>query len=124
MKSVVRAAVTAGAALAFAAASLGAASATVDSVTYYTNQSSDINVGSLHENETDAYCNTGDAAVGGGGMLDWGTADDEPYMRVVQSTPVGSSSGGPSTGWRVTYHNEDADNTHGFSTFVLCAHVS
>lgn len=124
MKSVARVALTASAAIAFGIASIGSASATVNSVTYYTNQSVDTNVGPQHENDSDAGCDVGDAAVGGGGLLDWGTADDEPWMRVVQSAPVGSSGGGPSTGWRVSYHNDDPDNVHGFYTYVVCAHVS
>ena len=124
MKSLARLGLAIGAALAFSAASVGSAGATVDSVTYYTDQSSDITVGSLHENDSDAGCNVGDAAVGGGALLDWGTADDEPWMRLVQSGPVGSSGGGPATGWRVSYHNDDPDNTHGFATYVICAHVS
>lgn len=107
-----------------AAIAIMPAIAHADTITHYTADSGTaVQVAPRHENETDAVCNTGDTVTGGGALLEDGYWIDEPYMRVVQSGPIGSSGGGPPTGWRVTYHNEDSEDPHGFVVYVICEHT-
>ncbi|MFI5542085.1 hypothetical protein ACIA5H_37590 [Nocardia sp. NPDC051900] len=123
MKTLAHLAVTLAAAAALATATAAAASA--DTISYYTNNSgAPTQVPPNYQNETDVRCNDGDTATGGGALLADGYYVDEPYMRVVQSGPVGVVETGPAPAWRVTYHNEDREDPHGFVVYVICAHVT
>ncbi|OXR46689.1 hypothetical protein B7C42_01664 [Nocardia cerradoensis] len=106
-----------------AVAAAFAPSATADTISYYTNQSDTVRVPPRTENEGDARCNDGDTATGGGALLEGGYSIDEPYMRVVQNGPVGFSGNAAPPAWRVTYHNEDPEDPHGYVVFVICEHT-
>lgn len=102
---------------------VGSSSASVDSIAFYTYDSAEFTTVSADgENHIYVYCETGDYATGGGALLYYDSSVDRPFMRLVVSVPVGSSSHGPSTGWYVEYHNEDS-NAHSFKSYVVCAHT-
>lgn len=122
VKTIARVGLALAAAAAMAIGYGGVASA--DTTTYYTNNSGNPTwVPPNSENETDAGCNGGDVATGGGALLADGYYVDEPYMRMVQNGPVGVVQTGTAPAWRVTYHNEDREDPHGFVVYVICAHT-
>ncbi|MGW0052028.1 hypothetical protein [Nocardia nova] len=120
-KAIARLGITLAAAAAVAAAL--APTAAADTITYYTNYIDPVRVAPRTENEADATCNAGDTATGGGALLEGGYSIDEPYMRMVQNGPVGVSGNAAPPAWRVTYHNEDPEDPHGFVVYVICAHT-
>lgn len=75
-----------------------------------------------------AWCDPGDAATGGGGLLDYGRRDgpivDIPHMRMAESVPIGLGNSGVFNGWRVAYHNTDTQQSHGFTVYVVCSDIT
>ena len=77
-----------------------------------------IGAGSPNHAEDEAFCNTGETVIGGGGSWSWGALSNGNNVQIMRSYP--QTYGGPLDAWVVDFGSVDGATDINLVAYAIC----